>query len=283
MEESMTILALLIALALERVAVKTDNWQCQHYAASYFQWLADKHWLESSASSFFYFLVALVPAALLSIVLEWLPDMLFEFVIQTLVLFLCVGSQTLRNTYKCFLQAANRGDYQSCYLYTQQMGHCDTKPDQADSFGLRLVWLNYQHYAGVVIAFVIFGAPGALFYVVAREAFEFTCGNDDYPSSPAQTMRNWVDWVPVRIASLGMLLVGNFAHGLPVWLGSLFNFKESPVTTLTKVSAAAEILPSPEASEEDPTLEPAMLVKLAKRNMTFILVVVSLLTVSGIL
>ena len=279
----MTILALLIALALERIAVKTPRWQGQHYAHEYFAWMRDKDYLTPSSSSLLYFVTALLPAVILSVLLDWLPGVLIEFVLQTLILFICLGSQTLRNTYKCFLQAANRGDYESCYLYSQQMGHCDTRPDQAESFGLRLVWLNYQYYAGVVIWFVVFGASGAVFYVLVREAFEFACEQTQYRVQAAKTVRNLADWVPVRIASFGMLLVGNFAHGISAWLASLFNINESPVTTMTKVSAAAEILPDDKTSEDDPTREPAALVKLSKRNMLFMLVVVSLLTMGGVL
>lgn len=279
----MTILSLLIALAVERVTIKQVKWQGQDYAQRMYNWLHEKQWISPDVSSVHWFLTALIPAMLISIIISLLPGSFFEFIVQTIVLFICLGSQTLRSTYKCFLQAANRGDYEACYLFSQQMGHCDTKPDQAKSFGLRLVWLNYQYYGGVVIAFIAFGAAGAVFYTLIREAFEYACASEDYTVSAVAKARHMVDWVPVRVCSLGMLLVGNFTHALPIWLGALVAFQESAVSTLTRVSAAAEVLPDNQSLESDPTLEPSILVKLAKRNMMFILVCVSLLTVFGIL
>lgn len=278
----MTILALLIALALERVTVKLNHFQGEKYAERYFTWLNAKKWLSKDKSSVYWLLVVLIPAFATSLILNLLPGKLIPFIVEIFVLFVCLGSQTLRNTFKCFLQSASRGDLDGCYLHSQAMGHCDTQPDQAPSFGLRLVWLNYQYYGGVVIAFVIFGAPGAVFYTLVREGFEFCCKDNDFSVKAIRTVRHWVDWVPVRICSLGMLLVGNFANGITVWTSTLFSFGESAVSVITRVSAASEILPTKEDTESDPLLEPSILVKLAKRNMTFILVVVSLLTVFGV-
>ena len=279
----MTILALLMALALERVTVKVNHFQGEQYAGRYFSWLTEKGWLSKDKGSVYWLLLVLIPAFLASLILNLLPGNLIPFVVETTILFVCLGSQTLRNTYKCFLQSASKGDLDGCYMHSHAMGHCDTQPDQAPSFGLRLVWLNYQYYGGVVIAFVIFGASGAVFYTFVREGFEFCCKDNEFSVKAIRTVRHWVDWVPVRICALGMLLVGNFANAISVWTSTLFSFGESAVSVITKVSAASEILPTKEDAESDPNLEPSILVKLAKRNMTFILVVVSLLTVFGVL
>lgn len=279
----MTILALLISLALERVSFKRPTWEGKHYAHLYLQQMINRQWLTPESSAVYWLLTALIPAFLTAILLGWLPGSLLTFLAQTLVLFVCIGSQVLRDTYKCFLQAASRGDLEACYLYGQQMGHCDSKPDKCGSFGLQLVWLNFQYYGGVVIAFVLFGAPGAVFYTLVREGFEYCCESEEFGVAAASTVRHWVDWLPVRICAFGMLVVGNFANGLPVWIASLLDTKTSAVSILTKVSAASEVLPTDENGQTDITVEPTILVRLAKRNMMFMLVVVSLLTVFGVL
>jgi len=277
----MTILALLIALAIERVTVKLPQWQGQTYARQYLDWVTEKAWLSEDSTSIAWFVVAFLPALACALIISFLPGLL-EFVVQTLVLFICLGCQAIRDTYKCFLQAANRGDVEACYLYSTQMGHCDSQADKGATFGLRLVWLNYQHYGAVILFFVAFGAPGAVFYVLAREAFEYACKEEDFSVASAGAVRQLADFIPVRLSAFGMLLVGNFAHAMPVWLQSLFAFSERASQTLTNVASAAEVLPDPKLSETEPATEPAMLVKLAKRNLLFLLVVVSILTVIGV-
>lgn len=279
----MTILSLLISLVLERVAFKRPMLEASHYAHRYFSQLAKKQWLNGDKSAIYWLLIAFIPTFIFALLLGWIPGALLSFIAQTMVLFICIGSQRLRDTYKCFLQAANRGDVEACYLYSEQMGHCDTQPDKCPSFGLQLIWLNYQYYGGIVIAFILFGAPGAIFYTLVREAFEFCCQHDDFSVKAARQVRFWIDWLPVRIWAFGMLLVGNFASGLPVWMASLFDVSSSASSVLTRVSSSAEVLPANEEGETDVAAEPTMLVKLAKRNMMFILVVVSLLTVFGAL
>ncbi|MFC3092722.1 beta-lactamase regulator AmpE [Alteromonas sediminis] len=277
----MTILALLIALAIERVTVKLPQWQGQTYAKHYLDWVTEKAWLSEDSTSVAWFVVAFLPALCCAVLMSLLPGLL-EFVVQTLILFVCLGCQAIRDTYKCFLQAANRGDVEACYLYSTQMGHCDSQTDKGATFGLRLVWLNYQHYAAVILFFVAFGAPGAIFYVLAREAFDYACNEESFSVTSASAVRHLADFIPVRLSAFGLLLVGNFAHAMPVWLQSLFAFSERPSKTLTRVASSAEVLPNPEQKDVDQATEPAMLVKLAKRNLLFLLVVVSILTVVGV-
>lgn len=277
----MTILALLIALAIERVTVKTHGWQGQTYARHYFNWVVKRAWLSLDSSSVAWFVVALVPAIGCAVLVTLLPELL-EFVAHTAVLFVCIGSQALRDTYKCFMQAANRGDFEACYLYSEQMGHCDGNQDKAASFGLRLVWLSYQHYAGVLLFFVALGAPGAVFYVCVREAYEYACSQEGFVIQPIAVVRQIVDFIPVRITALGFLMVGNYAKAMPVWLKSFPLVKQLASTTLTEVASAAEVLPNPELETTDPAREPSMLVKLSKRNILFLLVITSILTLAGI-
>jgi AmpE protein len=279
----MTILSLLISLVLERVAFKRPSLEASYYAHGYFFQLTQKQWLNGDKSAAYWLFIAFIPTVIVALVMGWIPGALLSFIAQTAVLFICVGSQRLRDTYKCFLKAANRGDVEACYLYSEQMGHCDTQPDKCPSFGLQLIWLNYQYYGGIVIAFVLFGVSGAVFYTLVREAFEFCCQQEDFSVNAARKLRFWVDWLPVRIWAFGMLIVGNFASGLPVWMASLFDFSSSASSVLTRVSSSAEVLPANENGEADVASEPTMLVRLAKRNMMFILVVVSLFTVFGVL
>ena len=188
---------------------------------------------------------------------------------------ICVGCPALRATYKCYLQAANRGDMQACSMYADQLGH---DAHSQGSFGQNLIWLNYQHYAAVVIWFAAFGAAGSVLYVLAR-GFSQKLEESEHPlAGQANSLMAIIDWVPVRITALGFLLVGHFSRALPIWIGYLPDPSISAKQLLADVSKAAEEV---EPDENDCTEEPCTLVRLAKRNVMFILVIISLLTLSG--
>lgn len=285
----MILLSLLLVLGLERVFVKSDWWRFTFYTNAYHRFVSDKGWLNDDTDSTTIAIFALLPA-MLFVVLTSLTNDLLTFILQTLVLMVCVGCQALRNTYKCFLNAANRGDLEACSLYTEQLGHCtkfDCEEDfsprgQGKSFGQHMLWLNYQHYAAVMMWFVALGAPGAMAYVLLREWHEMYCQENLGRAKTLGQILFVMDFVPVRITSLGLLLVGHFSRALPVWLGYLADIKARPEIILTRVASQAEMTADDRAArEQDASYEPKLLVKLAKRNIMFLLVVTSVLTLSG--
>ena len=274
----MTLISLLLVLSIERIAIQSQWWQADVYINKYQGAVQKKGWLNDAAqatNAWALLGLVLVPAIVLYLLLQQIDGALLSLLVQTAILMICVGCPTLRATYKCYLQAANRGDIQACSMYADQLGH-DEQGER--SFGQSLIWLNYQHYAAVVIWFAVFGAAGAVLYVLAR-GFAQQLEQSEHPlKEQAATMMAILDWVPVRITALGFLLVGHFSRALPVWIGYLPDPSVSARQLLAEVSKAAEEI---EPDENDCTEEPCTLVRLAKRNIMFILVIISLLTLSG--
>ena len=270
----MTLISLLLVLSIERLTTQSSVWQADRYVERYFNAWNAKQLFDRDSASWWLWAALFLPAVGLFFLLELLDNGFFSFVISTVILMVCVGCPALRSTYKCYLQAANRGDMQACSMYADQLGHNEDE----STFGENLVWLNYQHYAAIVILFAVFGAGGAVLYVVLRGFNERLKQreHDLYPQS--QMIKAVVDWVPVRITALGFLLVGHFSRALPVWLGYFADPAVSAKSMLSRVSKAAEDV---DPHEGDCTEEPCTLVKLAKRNVMFILVVISVLTLSG--
>lgn len=271
----MTLISLILVLAAERIATQSKYWQADTYTQRFIGTVESQNWLGEKASVWGLLAVLAIPSLVLFFVLGQINSNLLTLIIDTAILMVCIGCPALRATYKCFLQAANRGDMQACSMYSVQLRHSDT---DNISFGQSLVWLNYQHYAGVVIWFAVFGAPGAMFYVLTREIHQSLAEKQHPLSQQAEHIMGIVDWVPVRITALGFLLVGHFSRALPVWLGYFPDPSVSAKTLLSDVSKAAEEV---EPDERDCTEEPCTLVRLAKRNIMFIVVVISVLTLSG--
>jgi AmpE protein len=146
------------------------------------------------------------------------------------------------------------------------------------SFGLNLVWQNYRHYTAVILWFAACGASGAILYVLVREFDSKLSADNEQIAKQVKRLLNIIDWIPVRITALGFLLVGHFSRAFPTWLGYLPDPAVEAKTLLLDVSKRAEEI---EPDENDCTEEPCTLVRLAKRNVMFLLVIIALLTLSG--
>ncbi|MEP1447468.1 MAG: beta-lactamase regulator AmpE [Paraglaciecola sp.] len=271
----MTLISLLLVLLVERVTTKSQYWQGGFYADKYIQLVEPKGWFESSSKSWILALVILLPVLIVYLIVQEFAGGLVELVISTAILMVCVGCPNIRATYKCFLQAANRGDLQACSMYEDQISGDDKT---THSFGLNLVWQNYRHYTAVILWFAACGAAGAVFYVLVREMDAKLASNNEQISSQIKRLLSISDWIPVRITALGFLLVGHFSRAFPTWLGYLPDPSIEAKTLLMQVSKRAEEI---EPDDNDCTEEPCTLVRLAKRNVMFLLVIIALLTLSG--
>lgn len=285
----MILMSLLLVITLERVLVKSSTWHIEFYASQYRQWLIHKNIVNEQMQQPVLWGVMFLPALLLFIAEAVLFNTIITFLVQSIILFVCVGCPALRSTYRCFLNAAERGDLQACTMYTDQLGHCEDKAgtplSEGRSFGQHLTWLNYQHYAAVILWFIAFGAPGALFYCVSRSTTEYMCCSSHPMTKAAAHLMFALDYIPVRITAFGMLFMGHFSRALPEWLKHGFSTQISAYDFLTSISAKAEML-TPEEQEQqqvNAAVEPKVLVKLAKRNVMFLLASASILTLVGVI
>lgn len=271
----MTIISLLLVLLVERVTTKSQYWQFEFYFSKYIATAGSLHTEEATERSWWWIAIITLPVLVVFVLVQQLSNGLLELVLSTAILMICVGCPAVRATYKCYLAAANRGDLEACSLYADQIG----EPDETlENFGRNLVWQNYLHYASVILWFTALGASGALLYVLARETFKQLKATQHPSATDARAMMHILDWLPVRITALGFLLVGHFSRAFPTWLGHLLDPQVPAKTLLVDVATQAEEV---ELDENNYTEEPSTLVRLAKRNVMFILVAIALLTLSG--
>lgn len=273
----MTLIYLLLALLAERLIRKPDNCHGNFYIDKYISWLERKDYLNTHSSTSVLWLMWLLPGALFAAALMMLDSGFIDFFATLFVLFLAVGCPELRNTYKCYLQAANRGDIQACDMYTQQLGLDSYEPR---SFGQHLIWLNYQRYAAPMIMFVLFGVFGVIAYGCLRALHGYSQAKTLQEQPALAKILHVIDWLPIRITAFGFLLVGHFSRALPKWISLLFDTTKHAKLVLAEVATAAEDVNCP---ADDITTEPTTLVQLAKRNVLFILTVVAVLTLSGLI
>ena len=58
--------------------------------------------------------------------------------------------------------AAFRGETTTCDMHHKQLLQDKNLPEMG--FGQTLIWLNYRYYIAIMLFFIIFGAPGVVFY-----------------------------------------------------------------------------------------------------------------------
>ncbi len=293
----MSLISLLIALAAER-SLSASSWQFKTYYQYWSNWLLKKDlltkcWQSQVGVLSFIFIPVLCVYGLLLVV----DDGLLHLVLSTLVLIVCFGSVATRQTYKHYLQAAFRGELTTCQFYHSQLSQDKNLPKMA--FGETLIWLNYRYYIAIMLFFVFFGAPGAVFYrllttlieqpewhnkadegetLAEQESVVVQVEQNAYQS--CQRLLFWLDCLPVRLVSFAYMLVGHFSNALTVWLENLFDINKAPHFILAEVAHKSE---DKMIAVEDCTTQTCALVQLAKRTVLLVLAIVAILTLSGVL
>lgn len=271
----MTLIVVLLVLFTEHMLAPNRYWQAGFYTDKMFSFMSEQKLFKDQASAVGPLLLVLLPALILYVVLHSIDSHLLRLITDSVILMVCIGCPQIRATYKSYLQAANRGDFVAADHFAEEIGH---QADSDISFGQHLVWINYQHYAAVIIWFAVLGPAGSVLYVLARNGQKRWQQGSEPDQQTIDKLMAILDWIPVRITALGLLLVGHFSRALSVWLNYLTEFDVPARVMLVEVATAAEQV---EPDEQDCTEEPCTLVRLAKRNVMFLVVLISVLSLSG--
>lgn len=316
----MSLMSLLIALAAER-NLSSSLWQFNHYFRQYFSLalkssLLKSPWESSIVAAGF----ILVPVILSYLLLELVDDGLIHFIISTLILIVCFGCVQARESYKKFLLAAYRGETTTCELHHKQLEQDTVQPQM--SFGQLLVWLNYSYFIAIMIFFVFFGAPGALFYrllVKFAQGPELSVDDHQQECPKDQTIETSHSSEQLNDQAQGPVQEQNTARGnelnqqalsdvrkwlaivdwLPVRIvgfGYVFvgHFSKAIPVWLESVfdiakaphkvlTDVAQRAEDIMIDEADCTAEPCLLVRLAKRTLLLALAVIAVLILTGII
>jgi len=305
----MSLLSLLIALAAER-SLSAEMWRFNFYYQHYLHFFSKNFTAKQGTIASAVFI--LLPVIATYLLLELVDNSFIELLLSTLILVVCFGCTTTRNSYKSYLHSAFRGEETTTEMHHKQLLSDKNLPEMG--FGQALIWLNYRYYIAIMLFFTVFGAAGAIFYRLlttviehkkakcmasaAENSEEVEGSSVDNSEDNHETVHEgnvapniangcqnhhdvlfWLDWLPVRIASFGYMFVGHFSKAMPVWLESLFDNQKATHQVLIDVAEKSEDIM---VNEDDCTAEPCLLVRLAKRNVLLVLAVISILTLAGV-
>jgi AmpE protein len=287
----MSLISLLIALLSERYLFK-KWWQFNTYYKRYSQVFLKPTIVGTRFThSLIILLFITFPVALCFLILEELGDGFLYLLSSTVILIICFGCFDSRRFYKRYLEAAFQGETTTCDLLHQELLQNKQLPRMG--VGQALVWLNYRYFIAIMVFFVLFGAPGALFYrlltrvnercvtLVSDNENEKVNDNVDEPKRCFTYNALYIiDWIPVRLIALAYMLVGHFSKAIPTWLENLFDINKPSYEVLTSVAQKSEDFM---IDTNDCTAEPCILVRLAKRTLLLCLAIISILILTGIL
>ncbi len=168
----MTLICMLIALIIERLAVRSQPWQWLSYVRPYLKMSQQGPLALLQQHPYGVFLWWLLPALLVTLAVMLVDFWLFTLIVNTLVLLVCIGCWQYRQLYKQYLNAQARGDQQAAFLVMQQIRHQAGFSSAELTHGQQLVWLNFKYYAAVLFWFALLGAFGALAYAMLRQLAE---------------------------------------------------------------------------------------------------------------
>ena len=298
----MTLISMLLALIIERLAVRSDAWQAKRYVKAYMQLSLKTPLARLASNQLGQYLWLLLPGAVVALVLCLVDNRLLTLIVNTLVLLLGIGCWHYRQLYKQYLNAQERGDAEAAHLAMQQIRTDSGSSFEQNSYGQTLIWLNFRYYAATAFWFLLLGAFGVITYVLLRQLQEpltlaaadtttaATTDGDEvvaaYAALQPETagpdavhyLTYWAQWFPTRLFGLGFALVGYFSRASNALLAYFMDFSTDNEQVLTEVAMAAEPLEQEQINTLD---ESSAMVQLAKRNMLFFLAVVAVLTLSG--
>ncbi|WOT05469.1 beta-lactamase regulator AmpE [Shewanella youngdeokensis] len=281
----MALFALLIAILVERMHLLPTAWQFDVILAQYHQALFGDKQLRARVMV----VIALLLPAISIWTLSWVVTGVLwgavSVLLWTAIAVLCFSHQQQRLAFKCYIQAACRGDIQACFNYAAQLDSSQclasvTEEDLGEEVGQSVAWINYRYYGAIALYLIIFGPVGAVLYCTTRFYSELNRTRSlNLPL--VDTLQFILDWLPCRIFAFGYVLSGHFRQSLSTWVNLSIDPKAGARTIITQVALKAETLP--ESSSAPICVQSTIaLLQLSKRNFILLITVLSLLTIFGV-
>ncbi|WP_108125999.1 regulatory signaling modulator protein AmpE [Saccharospirillum mangrovi] len=221
-------------------------------------------------------LIVLLPAVLVWLLLWWLQLWWVSALVGFIVLVLAFGPGDQSDRLKAYRALQEEGDDEAAYqLAVSSLGLQEglyergaSQMDQAVKQGI--AYQLFQNFFVSLFWYVAFGAPGVVMSCLLSQVQPIFRG--ELGGTLALQLSHAVNWIPVRLLTLSLALVGNFAQGFAIWVRRLREFEY--VDRALLASAVRSSLPG-EPHEQ----KPEDLLLLVKRAQVLWLVVLAMFTI----
>jgi adenosylcobinamide-phosphate synthase len=224
----MTFISLVAALLLEQLRpLRTGN-RLYGAFARYLNRLARNLNAGQYRDGVFAWLLAVVPAALITLIVYWLCRYLgvvFALLWNVVVLYLALGFRQFSHFYNDVLLALRSGDLaRAREVLTTWRGESarELTASEAARVAIELGLVrSHRHVFGVMAWFVVLGPVGAIGYRLAallndRWGSARDAETNAYGRFAARAFEI-IDWVPVRLTAIGFAFAGDFMGAIECW------------------------------------------------------------------
>lgn len=272
----MALFSLLIAILVERLRLLPTQCQFETLMQGYHKRFWDRQSLGTTTGAL---LAMSLPALVVALVTYLLDGLLFglaNLVVWIGLSVICFSHESLRDTFKKYIQAACREDVQASFHYASELAsyECLDAVDEKElgaKVGQILAWINYRYYGAVALFLIFLGPVGAVLYCTVRyysqrelilsnqlqhcqEAKqrlddagddEIAANNhivtiDHKPMPLVHEVQSLLDWLPSRIFSFGFVLSGHFSAGLVIWRRHSLQWRCGAQQLITETALASE-------------------------------------------
>ncbi|MFM2484796.1 regulatory signaling modulator protein AmpE [Celerinatantimonas yamalensis] len=279
----MSLIALILALVLERTRHYRSRWFWHELAGHWFTWLPCRH-------TWSWMLFGIILPTSFIALLQWaIQGWLFGFcslLLWVILPLLVLGCPELQSAFRDYLQLGAQDPRAACQRFNQKLTHlypgCASKPlDSLDQTSQFLCWLNFRYYFAVVFWFSVGGPAFAAGYGLLRSLQRTAIDRPDLGCQLAHIigLMHCLDWLPSRLSGLSYVLSSGSFKGFKVWLTSLHNISRANADWLGSIAMTCR-----QAHEQKPITCNEMTiatVHLLKSSLLLTLVIIALLTLYG--
>ncbi len=221
----MTLLSILIALLIERIAPQLVEYRKFQWLRDYGQWLVEVLHIDK-LGSWMSFAILLAPLFIVMWILNGMFEHalfgLFELAFNVIVVFLCLGPRDLDKQIDQYLDTIDVGNEQqrftSASRLTTDTPSMDLPAQVVQVCKSLFIEANIRVYA-VLFWFVLLGPVAAVVYRLLDQWYR----NAYLPSSLSAIhadigmLAGWLDWIPTRLTMFAYMVSGSFDAGLQAY------------------------------------------------------------------
>jgi membrane protein required for beta-lactamase induction len=270
----MTILSILIALLLERIAPQLVELRQYRWLREYNQWMNDVLHIER-LGAWLGFVILIFPLLLviwiLSAMFENTLFGLFELAFNVAIVFLCLGPRELDSQIESYLDAIEVGDSQQQFraagLLIRETPEIELSNQVKQVSRSVFIEANSRIFA-VLFWFTLLGPLAAVLYRLLEQLLQQKVVQElsDELDQVIQSILGWIDWLPVHLTLFAYMLSGNFEEGMK-------SFKNGSVSAINVYEQNNDLLQNVgfEAITANEVVNPGLAIEMVRKSRGLVL------------
>lgn len=224
----MALIAILLSILIERFLGSLEEMRRFDWFDALLGWVRGFTWSDGPGGVALAIgipvLAVMLAAHLLSSL--WWP---LAFLFALLILLYCLGPKDLEAQVEAFLDARERKDDESAWLYARELlGDAEVNDgrDLTNAMLEAVLVEANERFFGIFFWFVILGPTGALLYRLSSQLNRNHGDDDSDFGAAARRLHYLLAWLPARLTALCYALSGSFVDAMHHWRQEAAKWRE---------------------------------------------------------